>query len=70
MTSVKKFSFLGIGGSDSSEYTTMVNTVSDYLEGKLSAKEAHKACEGYLAKHTDDQGRKDKEVVKYPAYKD
>ena len=57
MTSVKKFSFLGIGGSDSSEYTTMVNAVNDYLEGKLSAEDAHKACEGYLTKHMDNHGK-------------
>lgn len=57
MTGVKKFSFLGIGGNDSGAYTTMVNAVNNYLDGKLSAADAHKACEGYLAKHTDAQGK-------------
>ncbi len=56
MTSSKKFSFLGMGGNDSGKYTSMVDAVKNYLDGNGSAKDAHKACEEYLAKHSDAHG--------------
>ncbi len=57
MTSVKKFSFLGIGPNDSKSYTTMVEAVHGYLSGTRSVTAAHDACKAYLEKHTDTQGK-------------